>query len=57
MESALRLAGFDVAVAGSGRTCLDAVVDADLVLLDVMRSHPDGFELVRLLRSRQVQHQ
>ena len=55
LESTLRFAGFDVAVAGSGRECLDAVGNADLVLLDVMLPDLDGFELVRLLRSRQEQ--
>ena len=55
LESTLRFAGFDVAVAGSGRECLDAVGTADLVLLDVMLPDLDGFELVRLLRSRREQ--
>ncbi len=54
LESTLRFAGFDVAVAGTGRECLDAVVERapDLILLDVMLPDLDGFELVRLLRSR-----
>ncbi|XVS61851.1 hypothetical protein ACQPYE_26630 [Actinosynnema sp. CA-299493] len=52
LESTLLFAGFDVAVAWFGRTCLDAVVVASLVLLEVMLSHLDGVELVRLLRSR-----
>ncbi len=54
LESTLRFAGFEVVVAGSGRACLDAVGGADLVLLDVMLPDLDGFELMRLLRSRQA---
>jgi two-component system OmpR family response regulator len=54
LESTLRFAGFEVAVAATGRECLDAVVERapDLILLDVMLPDLDGFELVRLLRSR-----
>lgn len=55
LESTLRFAGFEVAVAATGRACLDTVVAwaPDLILLDVMLPDLDGFELVRLLRSRQ----
>ncbi|WP_106190193.1 hypothetical protein [Umezawaea tangerina] len=42
-ERTLRFAGFDVAAAGP------ACPDADLVLLDVMQSHRDRFELARQL--------
>ena len=54
LESTLRFAGFDVDVAPTGRACLDAVVERppDLILLDVVLPDLDGFELVRLLRSR-----
>lgn len=55
LESTLRFAGFEVAVAATGRECLDTVVAwaPDLILLDVMLPDLDGFELLRLLRSRQ----
>ena len=52
LDATLRHFGFDVAVARSGREALVAVDQSppDLVLLDVMLPHLDGFEVVRRLR-------
>jgi two-component system OmpR family response regulator len=48
---ALRYEGFDVAVAGSGRTALEAARSAppQLMVLDVMMPDLDGFEVARQL--------
>jgi two-component system, OmpR family, response regulator len=52
--SALQLAGFDTAVAETGREALDLVASfrPDLVVLDVMLPDLDGFTILQRLRSR-----
>lgn len=48
----LARAGYDVRVAADGRAALQALTTAlpDLVILDVMLPHVDGFEITRRLR-------
>jgi two-component system OmpR family response regulator len=53
LRSALRHFGYDVDVAGDGRTALKAARSAapDLIVLDVMLPDVDGFEVCRRLRA------
>lgn len=53
LSGSLRLAGFEVATAASGREAVRAAAASrpDLVLLDVMLPDGDGFEALRRLRS------
>jgi two-component system response regulator MprA len=53
LERALRLDGYDVALAVDGRGALDALADAppDAVVLDVLMPAPDGLEVCRRLRA------
>jgi DNA-binding response OmpR family regulator len=48
--------GYAVSLAGDGRAAQRLIEDTptppDLVLLDVMLPHVDGFELVRIIRAR-----
>ena len=50
--SALQLAGFETAVADTGRDALEVVesFQPDLVVLDVMLPDVDGFTVLRRLR-------
>ena len=52
LATSLRFAGFEVRVAGDGRTALSLAAEAepDLVVLDVMLPDMDGFEVTRKLR-------
>lgn len=54
LATSLRFAGFSVDVAASGRAALDALAGErfDLVLMDVMMPHMDGFTAVRKMRAR-----
>jgi two-component system response regulator MprA len=54
IERALRLDGYDVAVAGDGREALEALEERapDAVVLDVLMPRIDGLELCRRLRGR-----
>jgi two-component system response regulator MprA len=54
LERALRLDGYEVAVAGDGREALDTLAQRapDAVVLDVLMPRIDGLELCRLLRGR-----
>lgn len=56
LRSTLRFAGYDVLEAADGTSALDQVgaSGVDLVVLDVGLPDMDGFEIVRLLRSRDV---
>lgn len=56
LHSTLRFAGYDVLEAADGMSALDELGDSgiDLVVLDVGLPDMDGFEVVRLLRSRNV---
>lgn len=56
LHSTLRFAGYDVLEAADGTSALDAVSagGVDLLVLDVGLPGLDGFELLRLLRSRDV---
>jgi two-component system, OmpR family, response regulator len=53
LAGSLRLAGFEVVTAASGKEALRAAAASrpDLVLLDVMMPDGDGFEVVRRMRS------
>ncbi len=53
LERALRLDGYDVALANDGRGALDALAGrpADAVVLDVLMPAPDGLEVCRRLRA------
>jgi two-component system response regulator MprA len=53
LERALRLDGFDVALAEDGRAALDALAGAppDAVVLDVLMPEPGGLEVCRRLRA------
>ena len=53
VDRALRLEGYDVALAEDGRAALDAVADAppDVLVLDVLMPHVDGLEVCRRLRA------
>ncbi len=52
VSSALRVEGFDVATASSGRTGLSEAErrQPDVIVLDVMLGDMDGFEVLRRLR-------
>lgn len=52
LEINLRKAGYTVETAVDGREALEKIIAAppDLVLLDVMMPHMDGFEVLRRLR-------
>ncbi|MDQ4107758.1 MAG: response regulator [Actinomycetota bacterium] len=52
VEVNLRSAGYDVSVAGDGEEALERATEIrpDLVLLDVMMPHLDGFEVAQRLR-------
>ena len=54
VERALRLDGYEVAVAGDGREALETLEEraADAVVLDVLMPRIDGLELCRRLRGR-----
>jgi two-component system response regulator MprA len=54
VERALRLDGYDVALAGDGREALETLEThaADAVVLDVLMPRIDGLELCRRLRGR-----
>jgi two-component system response regulator MprA len=54
IERALRLDGYDVAVAGDGREALETLEEhaPDAVVLDVLMPRIDGLELCRRLRGR-----
>jgi two-component system response regulator MprA len=54
VERALRLDGYDVAVAGDGREALETLDERrpDAVVLDVLMPRIDGLELCRRLRGR-----
>jgi two-component system, OmpR family, response regulator len=52
VTSTLRFAGYDVVEAADGTEALGHVAGVDLVVLDIGMPGLDGFELVRLLRSR-----
>jgi two-component system, OmpR family, response regulator len=56
VATALRLNGFEVTTAGSGREALAAVQEhsPDLVVLDVMLPDLDGFEVCRRLRQDRI---
>lgn len=56
LHSTLRFAGYDVLEAADGTAALDmlSASDIDLIVLDVGLPDIDGFEMVRLLRSRNV---
>lgn len=56
LHSTLRFAGYDVLEAADGTSALDLLgaSDVGLVILDVGLPDMDGFEMVRLLRSRNV---
>jgi len=53
LSGSLRLAGFEVMTAASGKEALRAAAASrpDLILLDVMMPVGDGFEVVRRMRS------
>jgi two-component system response regulator MprA len=53
LERALRLDGFDVALAADGRAALDALTGAppDAVVLDLLMPAPGGLEVCRRLRA------
>ncbi|MDQ1357764.1 MAG: two-component system, OmpR family, response regulator [Acidimicrobiaceae bacterium] len=53
VATALRYEGFDVRVAGTGRSALSAAQEAppDLIVLDVMLPDLDGLEVTRRLRA------
>src|SRR6202167_1722366 len=53
LSGSLRLAGFEVTTAASGREALRVAAASrpDLILLDVMMPDGDGFEVVRRMRS------
>ncbi len=53
VATALRYEGFDVRVAGNGRSALNAAQEAppDLIVLDVMLPDLDGIEVTRRLRA------
>ncbi|HYX90428.1 MAG TPA: response regulator, partial [Myxococcaceae bacterium] len=51
MKTYLKLEGFDVHTATSGREALDLVGEVDLVLLDIRMPGMDGFEVCRRIRS------
>jgi two-component system OmpR family response regulator len=53
LQAALRHSGYDVEAAATGREALEAVavVQPDLIVLDVMLPDLDGFEVCRRLRS------
>jgi two-component system response regulator MprA len=54
VERALRLDGYEVALAGDGREALETLDEhaADAVVLDVLMPRVDGLELCRRLRGR-----
>lgn len=54
LERVLRLAGYDVAVAGDGQTALARLADErwSAVVLDVAMPPPDGLEVCRRIRAR-----
>ncbi|GAA1258442.1 MULTISPECIES: response regulator transcription factor [Janibacter] len=54
LATSLKFNGFEVEVAGDGRTALDlaATMQPDLVVLDVMLPDFDGFEVTNRLRGR-----
>ena len=54
VERALRLDGYDVALAGDGREALETLEEraADAVVLDVLMPRIDGLEVCRRLRGR-----
>ena len=54
LATSLKFNGFEVEVAGDGRTALDlaATMQPDLVVLDVMLPDLDGFEVTNRLRGR-----
>src|SRR4051794_35373263 len=54
LEFLMRRAGFEVAVARSGREALEALegVPPDLLLLDVMMPEFDGYEVCERIRAR-----
>ena len=53
LSDALRAHGFEVAVATDGQTGLDAALrgDSDLIVLDVMLPHVNGYEICREVRA------
>ena len=53
VDRALRLEGYDVALADDGRAALDAVADAppDALVLDLLMPRVDGLEVCRRLRA------
>ena len=52
LEFLMRQAGFSVRTANDGQAALDALADEcpDLVLLDVMMPHKNGFEVCQAIR-------
>ncbi|MCE1177826.1 MAG: response regulator transcription factor [Micrococcales bacterium] len=56
LATSLRFAGFEVSVAGDGRTALDLALrsEVDLVVLDIMLPDLDGFTVTRRLREAGV---
>src|SRR6266700_2482469 len=56
LAGTLRFAGFDVLTAVSGAEALRAAAAArpDLILLDVMMPHCDGFDVIRRIRAGRV---